>query len=53
MHLLMGGAIIAVLGLIGLIVWWSEFITVLQGVVPVFMLLGGALAIYVGFDEMH
>lgn len=33
----------------------SEMIVLdlLQGALPVFMLLGGALAIYVGFDEMH
>lgn len=53
MPLLAGGAIFSVLGLIGLIVWWSEFIGLLQGAVPVFMLLGGVLAIYVGFDEMQ
>ncbi|HOE80155.1 MAG TPA: hypothetical protein PLB14_09395 [Smithellaceae bacterium] len=53
MQLLMGGAVISVLGLIGLLAWWSEFIDLLQGALPVFMLLGGALAIYVGFDEMH
>lgn len=53
MQLLIGGAIIAVLGLVGLIVWVSEFITVLQGIVPVLMLLGGVLAIYIGFDGMH
>lgn len=53
MSLLTGGAITAVLGLIGLIFWWAEFINLLQGALPIFMLLGGALAIYVGFDEIQ
>ena len=53
MSLLAGGAITTVLGLIGLIFWWSEFINLLQGALPIFMLLGGALALYVGFDEIQ
>lgn len=53
MSLLTGGAIATVLGLIGLIFWWSDFINLLQGALPIFMILGGALAIYVGFDEIQ
>lgn len=53
MSLLTGGAIAAVLGLLGLIQWWGEFISLLQGAFPFFMLLGGILAIYVGFDEIQ
>lgn len=53
MSLLMGGAIAAVFGLISLIFWWGDFINLLQGALPIFMLLGGALAIYVGFDEIQ
>ena len=53
MSLLMGGAIAAVFGLISLIFWWGDFINLLQGALPIFMLMGGALAIYVGFDEIQ
>ena len=52
MQVLIGGAIAAVLGLIGLIIWWKEFLMLLMGGIPIALLLGGALAIYVGYDEM-
>ena len=53
MSLLVGGVIMAVLGLISLIFWWSDFMAIIRGAVPISLLLGGALAVYVGVDEMH
>ena len=52
MKTLIGGAIAAALGLIGVVVWWQDFLTVLAGTIPIMLLLGGALAIYLGFDEL-
>ena len=52
MKTLIGGAIAAALGLVGIAVWWSQFLMVLAGTIPVMLLLGGALAIYLGFDEL-
>ena len=52
MKTLIGGAIAAVLGIIGLSVWFTEFLQILAGAIPVMLLLGGALAIYLGFDEL-
>ncbi len=52
MKTLIGGAIAAALGLIGIVVWWKPFLTVLAGTIPIMLLLGGALAIYLGFDEL-
>ncbi len=52
MKILIGGVVAAVLGLIGLASWWGPFLILLQGAIPILLLLGGALAIYVGFDEM-
>lgn len=52
MKTLIGGAIAAVLGLIGLSVWFSEFLQILAGAVPIMLLLGGGLALYLGFDEL-
>lgn len=52
MKTLIGGAIAAALGLIGLGIWWVEFLMVLAGVIPIMLLLGGGLAIYLGFDEL-
>lgn len=53
MSLLIGGIISAVLGLISLIFWWSDFMTIVKGAFPIFLLLGGALAVYVGIDEIQ
>lgn len=53
MSLLTGGAISTFLGLLGLIFWWSHFLTILKGAVPVFLILGGILAIYIGFDDIQ
>ena len=53
MSLLIGGIIIAVLGLISLIFWWADFMIILRGAFPISLLLGGALAVYVGIDEMQ
>ena len=52
MKTLIGGAVAAVLGIIGLTIWWKPFLYLLAGAVPVMLLLGGALAIYLGFDEL-
>jgi cell shape-determining protein MreC len=53
MSLLIAGAVSAVLGLIGLMAWWNDFLTLLKGAIPLAMLLGGILAIYVGFDDVQ
>ena len=52
MKTLIGGAVAAVLGVIGLAVWFKAFLQLLAGVVPVMLLLGGGLALYLGFDEL-
>ena len=52
MKTLIGGAIGAVLGLIGISIWWHEFLQILAGAIPVVLLLGGGLALYLGFDEL-
>jgi hypothetical protein len=52
MKTLIGGAIAAVLGLIGIVAWFPQFLIVVAGTIPVMLLLGGALAIYLGVDEL-
>ena len=52
MKTLVGGAVAAVLGLIGIVVWFPQFLTVVAGTIPVLLLLGGSLAIYLGVDEL-
>ena len=53
MKALIGGAIISAIGLILLVLWWEEFLMILSGIIPVTLLLGGGLAIYLGFDELR
>ena len=43
MKTLIGGAVAAVLGLIGMSVWWKPFLQLLAGAIPVTLLLGGGL----------
>ena len=52
MKTLIGGAIAAVLGIIGVSIWWSPFLHLLAGAIPITLLLGGGLALYLGFDEV-
>ena len=52
MKTLIGGAIGAVLGLIGISIWWKPFLQLLAGAIPAMLLLGGGLALYLGFDEL-
>ncbi len=52
MKTLIGGAVAAVLGIIGLSVWWKPFLQLLAGAIPAMLLLGGGLAVYLGFDEL-
>ncbi|MBE0558309.1 MAG: hypothetical protein IH628_13840 [Proteobacteria bacterium] len=53
MQLLIGGIVAVILGVIGFSLWWSAFITILQGGVPILLILGGVLAVYVGMDAMQ
>ena len=52
MTALAGGIISLILGIIGIIVWWSYFLKALMAGVPVMLILGGALATYLGIEEM-
>ena len=51
--LMLGGAVAAVLGLVGLIGWHEAFFILLKGGLPIALLLGGILAVYVGFDDLQ
>ena len=52
MMALVGGLIALVLGLVGIITWWPYFIKALAAGVPVMLILGGALATYLGIEEL-
>jgi len=49
---LVGGLAALLLGVIGLIAWWDEFLWLLKGCIPLVLILGGALATYLGAEEI-
>jgi len=51
MTALVGGIVALVLGLIGIIIWWQAFLILLAGGIPLALILGGALATYLGIEE--
>jgi threonine/homoserine/homoserine lactone efflux protein len=53
MKILLGGIVALILGIVGLIAWWADFLEVLKGVIPILLILGGALAIYLGIEEVR
>lgn len=52
MKIFIGGAVALILGLNGLALFYKPFFQVLAGVLPVMLLAGGGLAIYLGLDEL-
>lgn len=52
MKTLIGGAIAVLLGVVGIAVWFNQFLILLAGCIPPVLLLGGGLALYLGFDEL-
>jgi hypothetical protein len=53
MTILIGGIAACFLGLLGILIWWPAFLTVLTGAVPPILILGGALAIFLGIDTIR
>jgi hypothetical protein len=52
MKILLGGIVALILGVIGLIGWWSDFLMILKGMIPIILVLGGALAVYLGIEDI-
>ncbi len=52
MKILLGGIVALIIGVIGLIGWWSDFLQVLRGMIPIMLVLGGALAVYLGIEDI-
>lgn len=48
---LVGGVIALILGIMGLIYWWGFFIDLLRAAIPIVLIMGGALATYLGIEE--
>jgi len=52
MKILLGGIVAVIIGVVGLIAWWSDFLELLKGIIPIILVLGGALAIYLGIEDI-
>jgi hypothetical protein len=52
MTALLGGLVALILGIIGIVLWWGYFIKALMAGIPIMLILGGALATYLGIEEM-
>lgn len=53
MAALAGGLGALVLGIIGITIWWGYFLKALLAAVPAMLILGGALAVYLGVEEIR
>jgi predicted RNA-binding protein len=53
MSMLISGIVSVILGIIGFSIWWKDFIIALKGIVPIMLILGGILAVYIGLDAME
>ena len=52
MKVFIGGIAAAFLGIIGIFVFFGPFLYLLAGAIPLMLLLGGAMAAYLGYDEV-
>jgi hypothetical protein len=53
MKIFFGGIVALIIGGILLYVWRLHFLTVLLGMIPIILLVGGAFAFYSGYDEIR
>lgn len=52
MKVFLGGIGAAFLGIIGMFVFMGHFLHLLAGAIPLMLLAGGAMAAYLGYDEV-
>ncbi len=52
MKILLGGIVAVIIGVVGLIYWWGDFLEVLKGMIPIILVFGGGLAIYLGIEDV-
>ena len=46
------GGVVTILGLLGIIGWWGDLLTVIKGSLPVILVFGGVIALIAGLTEL-
>jgi flagellar motor component MotA len=52
MKVFLGGMVAVFLGIIGMFAFFGPFLHLLAGAIPLMLILGGAMAAYLGYDEV-
>jgi hypothetical protein len=47
------GAALTVLGLIALVGWWGDFISIIKGSLPAILIFAGAIALIAGISQLQ
>lgn len=50
---LLGGFLAVIIGIILLIKWWLLFLKALAASIPILLILGGSIAVFIGFTELR
>jgi small neutral amino acid transporter SnatA (MarC family) len=48
----LGGFLAIILGIIGLIFWFKQFLYLLGGSIPLILIIGGLIALFIGITEI-
>ena len=47
------GAALTILGLVALVGWWNDFISIIKGSIPAIMIFAGAIALIAGISQLQ
>jgi hypothetical protein len=47
------GAALTVLGLVALVGWWGDFISIIKGSIPAIMIFAGVIALIAGISQLQ
>ena len=51
MKVFLGGIAVALLGILGIVIWHHAVSRIIVGAIPLILLLGGLITAYLGYDE--
>ena len=47
------GCVLTILGLIAMVGWWSDFISIIKGSLPAILIFAGAIALIAGISQLQ